>query len=293
VPDVLGSTGNYLKKWKWQHGLPGASSQRAYGFDYMKAAPATPIGSSSACAASTASVPQDREAFYSSRAAPRARLHRHRKLSGADRVQQFRCLCDCGRPSRRPPAGRYGRSRPPGGRRSPAVARCPRRLAKKLARSLQGERVRGPCDFDLRDNIRAEQKKFGMLPDGNPTTALLEKLGVTSAEMMISYPGRPARAVARSAYGLEVHHFQEVAERIETRAARHRGHSRRTCSPRSWLPPCGYRVRQSVRASSFQAGGTVGKTAAEFPRPKIHSPPGLNIPLLVFVKNTSLGCIAG
>jgi len=31
----------------------------------------------------------------------------------------------------------------------------------------------------LRDNIRLEQKRFGMLPDGNPTTALLEKLGVT------------------------------------------------------------------------------------------------------------------
>jgi hypothetical protein len=33
-------------------------------------------------------------------------------------------------------------------------------------------------DFDLRDNIRTEQAKFGMLPDGNPTSAFLEKLGV-------------------------------------------------------------------------------------------------------------------
>ena len=37
----------------------------------------------------------------------------------------------------------------------------------------------GHIDFDLRDNIRAEQKKLGMLPDGNPTPALLEKLGVS------------------------------------------------------------------------------------------------------------------
>ena len=36
----------------------------------------------------------------------------------------------------------------------------------------------GHIDFDLRDNIRAEQKKFGMLPDGHPTTQLLEKLGM-------------------------------------------------------------------------------------------------------------------
>jgi hypothetical protein len=33
-------------------------------------------------------------------------------------------------------------------------------------------------DFDLRDNIRAEQAKFGIVPDGNPTVAFLEKLGV-------------------------------------------------------------------------------------------------------------------
>jgi hypothetical protein len=36
----------------------------------------------------------------------------------------------------------------------------------------------GHIDFDLRDNIRAEQKKIGMLPDGSPTGALLDKLGV-------------------------------------------------------------------------------------------------------------------
>lgn len=52
-------------------------------------------------------------------------------------------------------------------------------LQKKLA-SL-GYKVtdfEGHVDFDLRDNIRAEQKKFGMVPDGNPTPALLEKLGI-------------------------------------------------------------------------------------------------------------------
>jgi hypothetical protein len=33
-------------------------------------------------------------------------------------------------------------------------------------------------DFDLRDSIRSEQMKFGMLPDGHPTPALLEHLGI-------------------------------------------------------------------------------------------------------------------
>ena len=36
----------------------------------------------------------------------------------------------------------------------------------------------GHIDFDLRDNIRAEQKKFGFTPDGTPTVALLKRLGL-------------------------------------------------------------------------------------------------------------------
>ena len=52
-------------------------------------------------------------------------------------------------------------------------------LQKKLA--ALGYKVldfEGHIDFDLRDNIRAEQAKLGMLPDGNPTAALLDELGV-------------------------------------------------------------------------------------------------------------------
>ena len=49
-------------------------------------------------------------------------------------------------------------------------------LQKKLA--ALGYKVNdfeGHVDFDLRDNIRAEQKKFGMVPDGNPTRGLSGK----------------------------------------------------------------------------------------------------------------------
>jgi len=52
-------------------------------------------------------------------------------------------------------------------------------LQKKL--STLGYKVldfEGHIDFDLRDNIRAEQRKLGMVPDGDPTAAFLEKLGV-------------------------------------------------------------------------------------------------------------------
>ena len=35
----------------------------------------------------------------------------------------------------------------------------------------------GRIDFDLRDEIRLEQGKHGMVPDGHPTRELIEKIG--------------------------------------------------------------------------------------------------------------------
>ena len=52
-------------------------------------------------------------------------------------------------------------------------------LQKKLA--ALGYKVndfQGHVDFDLRDNIRQEQARFGMVPDGNPTPALLQRLDI-------------------------------------------------------------------------------------------------------------------
>ena len=36
----------------------------------------------------------------------------------------------------------------------------------------------GRIDFDLRDEIRLEQAKHGMVPDGHPTVELLRKIRV-------------------------------------------------------------------------------------------------------------------
>jgi hypothetical protein len=52
-------------------------------------------------------------------------------------------------------------------------------LQRKLAEL--GHKVNdfeGRIDFDLRDSIRVEQVRLGMLPDGHPTVALLDRLGV-------------------------------------------------------------------------------------------------------------------
>jgi membrane-bound lytic murein transglycosylase B len=38
----------------------------------------------------------------------------------------------------------------------------------------------GHIDFDLRDNIRAMQQKFGMVPDGYPSRAFLDRTGINS-----------------------------------------------------------------------------------------------------------------
>ena len=62
------------------------------------------------------------------------------------------------------------------GRRRPLSRDDRIALQKKLA--ALGYKVNdfeGHVDFDLRDFIRAEQKKLGMVPDGHPTAALLEQ----------------------------------------------------------------------------------------------------------------------
>jgi lytic murein transglycosylase len=54
------------------------------------------------------------------------------------------------------------------------------RIALQRRLSELGHKVNdfdGRIDFDLRDSIRLEQVKHGMLPDGHPTAALLEQIG--------------------------------------------------------------------------------------------------------------------
>ena len=52
-------------------------------------------------------------------------------------------------------------------------------LQKEMAkRGYKVKEFLGRIDFDLRDNIRIEQAKLGMVPDGTPTPPFLEKLGL-------------------------------------------------------------------------------------------------------------------
>jgi lytic murein transglycosylase len=185
IPDMLGSTGNYLHKGKWKFGLPwGFEVTVPQGFDYMKSratfAEWTALG---VRRADGKPFPAGNGIlFFPSGARGPAFIV----------TENFDVLKEYNNSDAYAIAVGHLADRMQGG--APIKAAWPTddrpltrdariALQKKLAAlGYKVNEFEGHVDFDLRDNIRAEQKKFGMLPDGNPTTALLEKLGVTPAK---------------------------------------------------------------------------------------------------------------
>jgi membrane-bound lytic murein transglycosylase B len=182
VPDVLGSTANYLTKEHWQRGLPwGFEVAVPKGFDYRRSRgsfaqwhklgirradgkPLPPAGPGILFFPSGAHGPaflvtenySVLKEYNNSDAYAIAVGHLADRLQGGPPIK-------AAWPADDHPISRDAR-----------IA-----LQKKLAglgyKVLEFE---GHIDFDLRDNIRAEQAKLGMLPDGNPTAAFLARLGV-------------------------------------------------------------------------------------------------------------------
>ncbi len=182
VQDVLGSTANYLHKGHWQYGLPwGFEVNVPKGFDYKhsrdtfagwlklgirpvdgKTFPRDgtgilffPAGSHGPAFIATDNYAVLKE-YNNSDAYAIAVGHLADVLRGGPPIHAKW-------PTDDHPLSRAAR-----------IA-----LQKKLA--ALGYKVHdfeGHIDFDLRDNIRAEQVKYGMLPDGNPTPSLLDRLGV-------------------------------------------------------------------------------------------------------------------
>lgn len=181
VPDVLGSTANYLAKEHWQRGLPwGFEVTVPKGFDYMKSHatfaewaklglrradgkpfPASgpgilyfPAGANGPVFLTTENYPVLKE-YNNSDAYVIAVGHLADRMNGGPPIMA---------------------AWPPDDHPLSRDARIA--LQKKL--SALGYKVldfEGHVDFDLRDNIRTEQQKMGMVPDGNPTAAFLERLG--------------------------------------------------------------------------------------------------------------------
>ncbi len=182
VPDVLASTANYLAKEHWKRGLPwGFEVTVPKGFDYMKSRGSFaewaklglrradgkpfpqsgpgilffPSGANGPAFLTTENYPALKE-YNNSDAYVIAVGHLADRINGGPLIKKAW-------PADDRPLSRDAR-----------IA-----LQKKL--SALGYKVldfEGHVDFDLRDNIRVEQAKYGMVPDGNPTAAFLDRLGV-------------------------------------------------------------------------------------------------------------------
>jgi membrane-bound lytic murein transglycosylase B len=182
VPDVLGSTANYLAREHWRRGLPwGFEVSVPKGFDYRKSR-----GSFAEWAklgvrrADGKPFPPDGLGilFFPSGAHGPAFLA----------TENYAVLKEYNNSDAYAIAVGHLADRMEGG--PPIKAAWPAddhplsrdaRIALQKKLSALGYKVHdfeGHIDFDLRDDIRAEQVKLGMLPDGNPTTALLDRLGV-------------------------------------------------------------------------------------------------------------------
>ncbi len=182
VPDVLASTANYLNKWHWRRDLPwGFEVTVPKGFDYMLSR-GTYAEWIKRGVVRTDGKPFPREGrgilFFPAGAKGPAFMV----------TPNFAVLKEYNNSDAYAIAVGHLADRMHGG--APFKTAWPKddhqlsrdariALQKKLA--ALGYKVNdfeGHIDFDLRDNIRAEQKKYGLVPDGNPTPLLLSKLGI-------------------------------------------------------------------------------------------------------------------
>jgi membrane-bound lytic murein transglycosylase B len=181
VPDVLGSTANYLHKWKWNGALPwGFEVTVPNGFDYMRSratfADWQTLGVRRADGKPFPSAGQGILFFPSGAKGP-----------GFIVTENFDVLKEYNNSDAYAIAvGHLADRIHGGGLIKAAWPKDDHQLSRDARIALQkklselGYKVtdfEGHIDFDLRDNIRVEQKKLGLLPDGTPTAVLLEKLG--------------------------------------------------------------------------------------------------------------------
>jgi membrane-bound lytic murein transglycosylase B len=182
VPDVLASTANYLHKGKWQYGRPwGFEVTVPKGFDYMHSRDSfagwTKLGVRRADGKSFPGTGDGILFFPSGASGP-----------GFIVTPNYDVLKEYNNSDAYAISVGHLADRLHGG--APIKAAWPKddrplsrdaRIALQKKLSALGYKVtdfEGHVDFDLRDNIRGEQQKLGMVPDGNPTALLLEKLGV-------------------------------------------------------------------------------------------------------------------
>jgi lytic murein transglycosylase len=186
VPDVLASTGNYLHKWKWKNGLPwGFEVTVPSGFDTMKSRASYPDWAKLGVRRVDGKpFPKTGEGilFFPSGAKGPAFIVTENYPVLMEYNNSDAYAISIGHLADRMQGGLAVKTAWPTDD-SPLSRDARVALQKKLAAlGYKVNEFEGHVDFDLRDNIRAEQKKLGMVTDGNPTTVLLEKLGVTPSK---------------------------------------------------------------------------------------------------------------
>jgi peptidoglycan lytic transglycosylase B len=182
VPDVLASTANYLHKQGWRPKVPwGIEVVIPHGFDYRRSRASfrewAALGLKRA-GGGKLPVVGDAILFFPSGARGPAFL----VTSNFDVIKRYNnsdvyAVAVGHLADRLRGRGPIHTAWPPDDRQLIRDERIA--LQKKL--SELGYKVHdfeGHIDFDLRDAIRKVQLKFGMIPDGHPTAALLDRLGV-------------------------------------------------------------------------------------------------------------------
>jgi lytic murein transglycosylase len=184
VPDILGSTANYLHKGHWKQGLPwGFEVTVPKGFDLMHSRDSFAgwhkLGLRRA---DGKPFPSDGKGILFFPAGT--------KGPAFIATENFDVLKEYNNSDAYAVAVGHLADRMHGG--LPIMAKWPaddRQLSRDARIALQkklatlGYKVNdfeGHIDFDLRDNIRVEQNKLGLPPDGNPTISFLQSLGVNT-----------------------------------------------------------------------------------------------------------------
>lgn len=184
VPDVLASIANYLQKAGWQHGMPwGFAVNVPRGFDYQMAkASFRDWASKGFRRADGAAFPTSGDAilFFPSGASGPAFLVTENFIVIKSFNNSDAYALAVGQLSDRLrgltpahviwPANDFQPSR------SERMA-----LQRRLAQlGFKVADFQGHIDFALRDDIRQMQRRFGMIPDGYPSRALLSRIGLAA-----------------------------------------------------------------------------------------------------------------
>jgi membrane-bound lytic murein transglycosylase B len=180
APDVLASIANFLKHWGWKAGAPwGCEVLVPQGFDYRKSRASYAEWAALGLKRADGQPMPDGNAillFPSGAAGPAFLVGENFEVIKRYNISDVFALAASQIADRA--QGRLGvRAAWPAN--DPQLSR-PERIAlqkrmKELGHPVND--VEGRIDFDLRDEIRLEQAKHGMVPDGHPTRELMERIG--------------------------------------------------------------------------------------------------------------------